>query len=153
MRITAFNFRTGKSLAGKYTIAQKIGDGYEGEVYIIKEVGTDIERVAKFFFPHRNEKEQASKFYAKKLHKLEHCPVVMQYHFQGHITVKGQPVAYLVSQFIDGDMLSEYLKKQPGKRMQPFEALHLFHEIVNGMLCVHGAGEYHGDIHTDNIMV
>lgn len=153
MQISSFDFRKGKSLAGKYVVQQKIGDGYEGEVYIIKEVNTGIERVAKFFFPHRNEKELASKHHAKKMHKLANCPVVVQYHFHGEVRVQGQPVTYLVSQFIDGDVLSEYIESKPGKRLQPFEALHILHAIVEGLVCVHRSGEYHGDLHTDNVLI
>lgn len=152
MKINSFDFPVGKSL-GKYEIVQRIGEGFEGEVYIIKEVDTDIERVAKFFFPHRNEKNSTSNHYAKQLHKLNNCHVVVQYHFRGEVQVKGQRVTYLVSEFIDGEVLEDYVQAQVGKRLQPFEALHLFYAIVNGLYCVHKAGEYHGDIHNDNIMV
>ena len=152
MRIEAFDFPAKKSL-NKYEIVQKIGEGYEGEVYIIKEIDTDIERVAKFFFPHRNVKDKASKHYAKQLHKLNKCNAVVQYHFRGEVRVKGQPVTYLVSELIDGDVLEEYQKSKPGKRLQAFEALHVCYAVAKAVQCIHKSGEYHGDIHTENIMV
>lgn len=153
MKITEFNFKSGKSLAGKYTINQKIGEGYESEVYTIKEVGTKIERVAKFFFPHLNEREQASKYAALKLHKLQDCPSVVQYHFHGTITVKGQQVHYIVSQFLEGEPISEYIARKKGKKVEPYEALNILYAIVNAVLCVHQKNENHGDIHEDNIFI
>lgn len=47
-----------------------LGSGWEGEVYKILETSTGIECAAKLFYPYRNENNCASKFNAKKLHKL-----------------------------------------------------------------------------------
>lgn len=153
MRIDSFNFPSGKSLASKYEVVRLIGKGWEGEVYLIRESATKIERAAKFFFPHRNKNEKSSKYYAKKLHKLNNCNIVMQYHFQGAVVVKGQTVHYLVSDFLQGEMLSGYVSSRYGKKLPVFEALHILHALVEGLLEVHKLGEYHGDLHTDNIMI
>ncbi|MFV2067521.1 MAG: hypothetical protein ACC645_11120, partial [Pirellulales bacterium] len=55
-RINAFDFRPGRVLAGKYEVVSRLGAGWEGEVYMLREMPTGIERAAKFFFPHRNER-------------------------------------------------------------------------------------------------
>ena len=152
-KITAFNFPEGKSINGKYEIARYLGGGWEGEVYLLKEKKTGIERAAKFFFPHRNSKNKTSDFHAKKLHQLKECNIITQYHFQGEIQVQKQAVTYIVSEFIQGQMISTFLKEQPGKRLQPFEAIHLLYALVKGMTCVHDAKAYHGDLHSDNIII
>ena len=50
-------------------------------------------------------------------------------------------------------MLSEFLERQPGKRLHYFAALHLLHSLASGLEDIHRMGEYHGDLHTDNIIV
>jgi serine/threonine protein kinase len=62
-------------------------------------------------------------------------------------------VELLVSDFAEGVLLSSYLNQKRGKRLVPFEALHLIHSLALGIEQIHFLGEYHGDIHTDNILV
>lgn len=151
-KIDSFNFEPGRIIAGKYKVLDFLGKGWEGEVYAVKEVATGIERALKFFYPHRNPKGKASKFYAKKMHKLRHCGIIIQYYGQD-LYFHEQPVTFLVSEFIEGELLSEFLKRQPGKRLHPYAALHLLHALASGMECIHHLKEYHGDLHTDNIIV
>ena len=73
-RPISFDFEPGATLVDKYVVEEKLGGGWEGEVYRIREKMTGVERAAKFFYPQRNEKDQAVKFYAKKLHTLRDCP-------------------------------------------------------------------------------
>ena len=47
-----------------------LGAGWEGEVYLVRERGTGIERTVKIFFPRRNPRDRTLRFYARKLHKL-----------------------------------------------------------------------------------
>lgn len=151
--IKTFDFSPGTFLAGKYEVVTFLGAGWEGEVYLVRERVTGIERTAKFFFPHRNLRDKASSFYAKKLHKLRHCPILIQYHTQELITYRGVPVTFLVSDFVEGELLSDFLRRQPGHRLSPFQALHLLHTLAKGIARIHEMGEYHGDLHTDNVIV
>ena len=152
-KIDYFDFEPGRILLRKYEILQKLGEGWEGEVYLLKELGTGIERAGKFFFPQRNVKNLAIQYYAKKLHKLRHCPIIIQYYTQETILVRKAPVTFLVSEFVEGELLEGYLKRQRGKRLRPFRALHLLHSLASGMEQVHSLGEYHGDLHSENIIV
>ena len=52
--IKSFQLPPGRILAGKYEIISRLGRGWEGEVYKLRELATDIERAGKFFFPQRN---------------------------------------------------------------------------------------------------
>ena len=130
-----------------------LGAGWEGEVYLIRELATGIDRTAKLFFPHRNLKDKSTQFYAKKLHKLRHCPIVIQYSTQETIHYRNKPVTVLISEYVEGELLSEFIKRQPGKRLTPFQSLHLLHSLASGMECIHAMREYHGDLHSDNIIV
>ncbi|MDX1433847.1 MAG: protein kinase [Gammaproteobacteria bacterium] len=152
-RIYEFNLGPGRVLSGRYEVVSFLGGGWEGEVYRVRERATGIERTAKLFFPQRNVRDRAVKFYAKKLHKLKNCPIVIPYHFQDTIRLRGTSVSFLVSDYVEGEVLSKFLSRQPGGRLGAFTALHLLHALASGMECIHKAGEYHGDLHPENIIV
>ncbi len=151
--INAFEFKPGRIIAKKYVIERLLGSGWEAEVYLIREINTGIEHTAKFFFPHRNIKDKSLKFYACKLHALRKCPIVIQYSTQESIIFKKTPISFLVSEYVEGELLEDYLNRQPGKRLHPFQALHLLYSLAKGMEYIHNVGEYHGDLHAGNIIV
>ncbi len=151
--IDTFNLYPGRILAGKYEVVSKLGAGWEGEVFLVREKITGIERAAKFFYPQRNIDNKACIYYAQKLHRLSHCPILIQYITQETITYRGIPITFLVSEYVEGELLSEFLARQPGGRLPPFQGLHLLHALASGMEFIHGMKEYHGDLHTDNIIV
>lgn len=152
-RFEAFGLRPGTILADRYEVLAKLGGGWEGEVYLVAERAAGVERTAKLFFPQRNPRDRAAKFYARKLHKLRHCPIVVQYHTQESIEFRGTPVTFLVSEFVDGELLQSFVRRQRGRRLQPFQAVHLLHALARGVECIHRAGDYHGDLHIENVMV
>lgn len=152
-RLNTFDFRPGRVLAGKFEVISRIGAGWEGEVYRVRERATGIERAAKFFFPQRNPGDRILRFYAKKLHKLRHCPLLIQYHTRETIYFGDVAVSFLVSEFVEGELLSEFVRRHPGRRLHTFEALHVLHALAVGMQPVHLLKDYHGDLHTDNIII
>ena len=152
-RISSFKLSGGTLLAGKYEVVLRLGSGWEGEVYLVRECGTRIERTVKIFFPRRNLGNRALRFYARKLHKLRHCPIVIQYHTRDTFVFNGLPVSFLVSEFVEGELLSDFLKRQSGRRLNSFQAVHLLHALAAGIELIHNVGEYHGDLHTDNVIV
>ena len=151
--IEHFDFRPGRVLARKYEVIQPLGGGWEGEVYMVRERNTSIERAVKLFYPQRNPRDKVSSFYARKLHRLRHCPITIQYHTSETITWRRQSITLLVSDFVEGELLSDFLARQPGKRLTAYPALHLLHALAAGIECIHAMKEYHGDLHTENIIV
>ncbi len=152
-RVKSFNLAPGRRLAGKYEVVSLLGTGWEGEVYKIRERSTGIERAAKVFFPQRNPRNRKLNWYARKLHKLRSCPIVIQYQTQETFRCRRTPVTFLVSEFVEGEILSAFLARQPGERLSVFQALHLLHTLAQGIECIHRMRDYHGDLHTDNIIV
>lgn len=152
-RVETFGLRPGTILAERYEVLAKLGSGWEGEVYLVSERAAGVERTAKLFFPQRNPRDRTTKFYARKLHKLRHCPIVVQYHTQESIELRGVQVKFLVSEFVEGEILDRFVRRQRGRRLQPFQAVHLLHALARGVECIHRAGDYHGDLHVENVMV
>ncbi len=148
-----YDLAEGGRLGRHYTVLDFLGDGYEGEVYKVAEKTTEIVRAAKLFYKKNHIQKHPHVAYAKRLHQLRACPIVIQYHHQDKVKIRGQDVDFLVSDFIEGDVLSNFIANSPQKRLQPFEALHLFYAIVKGIEQIHLLNEYHGDIHSDNIIV
>ncbi len=151
--IDTFALAPGRRLARKYIVGELLGKGWEGEVYHVTEIATGIERAAKIFFPKRNLGNRAIKQYARKLNKLRDCSIIIQYHTQESFRYRGQEIPFLVSEYVEGELLTEMLARQPGKRMHPFEALHLLYALAKGVEEIHRLGEYHGDLHSDNVIV
>jgi len=151
--IESFGLAPGRVLARKYEVVSRLGAGWEGEVYKIREKATGIERAAKLFFPQRNPHNRAARFYARKLHALRDCPIVIHYHTEETIVLRREPITVLVSEYVEGELLTGFLERQPGGRLHPFAALHLLHALVEGLECVHRRSHYHADLHPDNIIV
>ncbi|MCB0321739.1 MAG: protein kinase [Bdellovibrionales bacterium] len=152
-RIDSFGFAPGRILAGKYEVVDCLGAGWEGEVYKVRELATGIERAIKFFFPHRQKRKDLLRWYANKLHKFRGCPMVIQYQTQDTMRFRGQQVTFLVSEFVEGVLLKEFLKQRRGMRLTPFEGLHLLHALACGMEAIHLLRDYHGDLHLENVIV
>src|SRR5579862_6253537 len=152
-KVRRFDFPPGRSVAGKYLIQRQLGSGYEGEVYAIVERATGIRRAAKFYYPHRDPMGKAAIVYARKLDALRHCPILMQYHHQETAYFKRKKVMVVISELVEGQKLSSFLADQPGQRLSTFEALHVLYVLARGIAPIHERGEYHGDIHDDNIMI
>src|SRR5438094_7103314 len=148
-----FDFPAGRTVAGKYIIERPLGSGWEGEVYVITEKTTGIKRAAKFYYPHRDPMGRAALAYARKLDALRHCPILMQYHHQEIASVRHRKVTVVISELVEGQKLSQFLAQQPEHRLSTFEALNVLYVLARGIAPIHARGEYHGDIHDDNIMI
>src|SRR3954470_7457173 len=151
--VRRFDFQPGRKIAGKYEIERMLGSGWEGEVYAIIERTTGIRRAAKFYYPYRDPTGKAAIAYARKLDALRHCPILMQYHHQEIAWVRKKKVLIVISELVEGQKLSEFLHSQRNHALSTFEALHVLHVLARGISPIHARGEYHGDIHDDNIMV
>ncbi|MFT3787126.1 MAG: protein kinase [Tepidisphaeraceae bacterium] len=145
-----FDFEPGRKV-GRYVIEQSLGGGYEGEVYVVVDRATGIRRAAKFYYPQRDPHGKNAIAYARKLDALRHCPILLQYLHQEVIRVKRSPVTVVISELVEGVKLSDFLAEQ--KKLSTFECLHVLYALARGISPIHARGEYHGDIHDENIMI
>src|SRR5436190_21481162 len=151
--VRRFDFAPGRKIAGKYEIERPLGSGWEGEVYAIVERTTGNRRAAKFYYPYRDPTGSSAIAYARKLDALRHCPILMQYHHQEVAYVRKRKVTIVISALVEGQKLSEFLGQQRYHALSTFEALHVLYTLARGIAPIHARGEYHGDIHDDNIMI
>lgn len=151
--IDRFNLPTGYMIAGKYRVVEKLGGGWEGEVYRVREKIIGADRAAKIFFPVAGDRNRTARFYARKLHKLRNCPILIKYSTQEKIIYEETPITVLISEYVEGELLYDFVRRQRGRRLTPFEALHLLYELALGIEIIHTAREYHGDLHDYNILI
>jgi len=152
-RIDSFDLAPGRVIGSKYVVDSKLGGGWEGEVYKVTERRTGAMRAAKLFFPQRNREDRAVTFYAKKLERLTGCRIVIQYHHSETLRFRGLPITCLISEFVEGEILRDFVQRQPRRRMDPYAALSLLYALAEGLEEVHERGEYHGDLHDRNVMI
>jgi serine/threonine protein kinase len=148
---TPFDFKPGRVLAGKYVVAEFLGGGWEGEAYLVHERTTGFPRVAKFYYPERNEKGKSLKEYVKRLEKLSDLGGVIRYMHSDSIRWAGKKLDFMVSTRAPGKQLSYYIKKRGV--LKPLEALLIVEQIAAGLEAIHAQNLYHGDVHEDNVMV
>jgi serine/threonine protein kinase len=152
-KIVSFDLAPGQRIGDTYRVEEFLGGGLEGEVYRVTELQTRVRRAAKLFYPQQNQGNRAARVYAQKLDRLRHCPIVIQYHHAETLAVGRTPVTCLVSEYVDGILLSDFVAAHPGRRLPPFKALHLLYALARGLEQIHACQEYHGDLHTGNILV
>jgi tRNA A-37 threonylcarbamoyl transferase component Bud32 len=151
--VPRLRLQPGMTLGRNYFVVEFLGSGWEGEVYKVEERDTGILRAAKIFYDRPGLRRDQIRRYARKLYKLRHCSIVTQYHHRDVARVAGSALPILVSDFVEGQLLEQYVLRLPKKRLPAGDALHLLHSLAMGVEQIHVAGEYHADIHASNIMV
>jgi len=134
-------------------VQSALGSGSEGEVYRIVERDTGIHRAAKLYFAQQGPQSKNVVWHARKLNKLRHCGIVLQYHHTQMVQVGRRRVLCLISELCDGHQLEKWVANQRGARLPVYVALHVLYHLTRGLEQIHGLGEYHADVHSQNILI
>ena len=152
-KIETFNLTPGRRIGKRYTVEGLLGWGSEGEVYRVQDRDTGIVRAAKIYFPHIDPDRRLSIRHARKLDKLRRCPVVLQYHHSEDLVIQRQHTIAVISELCEGIPLWSWVQQHRGKRLSPFVAINVLYHLVCGLEGVHDMGEYHSDVHSENILI
>lgn len=152
-RSESFSLSPGRRIGRRYRVEYLLGAGSEGEVYRVQEDQTGIRRAAKLFYSHRDPDRRLSVRHARKLERLRDCPIVLQYHHMEEVAVRGQKTVALISELCEGEPLQRWVDRARGGRLPLYPALVLLHELAVGLEQIHAHGEYHSDVHTENVLV
>ena len=151
-RITSYNLKEGRRIGNGYVVEHRLGGGSEGEVYRVRERRTGIVRAAKIYFPHDDPKGQMPARRAQKLEALRDCPIVLQYFHTEEIRI-GRRDHGDDQRLLARSTLQEWMGRYRGRRVPPFVALTILHRLVSGLEDIHERGEYHADVHSENILI
>jgi protein kinase-like protein len=148
--LAAARLGPGTRLSGIYEIDRRIGSGGMGEIFrghavetgdpvAIKVMRTDLDDNAMALALFRKE--------AKALHNIQHEAIVRYYVFAND---PGTHRHYLAMEFVDGQPLSDLIKRGP----LSFEAVgELQQRLAAGLDAAHRHGIIHRDLSPDNVLI
>ena len=141
----------GEVLDEKYRLERLLGQGGMGAVYLATHLGTERYVALKLITPKfmRNEEfVQRFKREARAAGRLRHPNVVDVTDF-GFARASGEPVAYLVMEYLDGCTLGDVLSEE--KRLPLEWVIDILEQVCSAVHEAHQQGVVHRDLKPENI--
>ena len=148
---TGLNHYVGEILDEKYRLERLLGQGGMGAVYLATHLGTERYVALKLITPQfmRNEEfVQRFKREARAAGRLRHPNVVDVTDF-GFARASGEPVAYLVMEYLDGCTLGDVLNEE--KRLPLEWVVDILEQVCSAVHEAHLQGVVHRDLKPENI--
>jgi len=144
-------YRRNTKLNGRYVIQEKIGEGWEGTTYRVRDRLDGRIKALKLITNLRRRKAILNQ--ARVLVRLQH-PNIIEYYNVDSLKLNGEVCYFLLVEYLDGPRLSQVIRRR-ARRAAPqlFEMLRVFYQICRGMAYVHDRRILHDDLHTDNIIL
>ncbi|MBI4161734.1 MAG: protein kinase [Acidobacteria bacterium] len=89
---------------------------------------------------------------AHRMVRLFHQNIVQHYGV-GQMVISGFSIPFLITEYVDGPSLAEFLADHGRRRVGLFEALGYFSGIAQALAFAHSRGYAHGDVHRDNVLL
>src|SRR5437763_1075089 len=137
-------------LDGKYRLIERLGAGGMGEVFKAEHVFLGATRVIKIVRPQISSSTEAHDRFVREARlatKVHHHNVATLHDFAS----LPEGAAYMVWEYIDGENLSQVLRKRG--QLVPRLAVRLAVEALAGLDAIHRAGIVHRDISPENLMI
>lgn len=142
----------GSRINGRYLVKRRIGVGWEGVTYQVKDRLDGRLKAIKFIT--NVERRKAILAQARVLVRLHH-PNIINYYNVDRVEIAGEGHYFLLVEYLQGPRLSEVIQAhfRHAKRPPLFFGLRVFYQICRGMAYVHDQRILHDDLHTDNIIL
>jgi eukaryotic-like serine/threonine-protein kinase len=144
--VTVDPFVVGSQL-GPFRIEERLGEGGMGVVYRATDVRLNRSVAVKMLFEDAADAAARRRFQreAQMASALNH-PHIVTVHDAGEVDGR----QYLVTEFVDGGTLRDWIKERTRDRRQ---LLDLLAGVADGLAAAHAAGILHRDIKPDNVLV
>ena len=140
-----------KIYAERYEILEEVGQGGMATVYRALDRRLDRTVALKVMHPFLAGKEQNRRRFhreAQVVGKLEHDNIVQVYDYSGIDSRE----AFIVSEFIDGETLKEFVEGAPGLLLTEIASM-ILHPLARALGYAHDNGVIHRDVKLENVMV
>jgi serine/threonine protein kinase len=144
--------RTGTKINGRYVVKGRIGVGWEGVTYQVKDRLDGRLKAVKFITNVKRRKAILNQ--ARVLVRLHH-PNIINYYNVDRVEIAGESHYFLLVEYLQGPRLSQVIRRhfRRSDHAPLFYGLRIFYQICRGMAYVHDQRILHDDLHTDNIIL
>jgi len=146
-RVKSFRLRRGRTI-GDYSIRERLGRGWEGEVYRVREKYSQSERVLKLFDYKAGYRFSRVSRFCRKYERLTGVNGVIRFHHGGWSV--DHRAHYIVMEYVPGKTLERF---PPRGGVPVFRALRIVRDILRVVDACHARQCRVGDIAPENIII
>ncbi len=145
----------GDIVAGQYEVKGCIAHGGLGWVYLAVDHNVNDRPVVLKGLVHAGDAEAQAIAMAERqfLAEVVHPQIVQIFNFVEHVDRNGDPVGYIVMEYIGGQSLKHGLNKGKDKKLPVAEAIAYLLEILPALGYLHSIGLVYNDLKPENIML
>ena len=147
--------RPGDIVAGQYEVKGCIAHGGLGWVYLAVDHNVNDRPVVLKGLVHSGDAEAQAIAMAERqfLAEVVHPQIVQIFNFVEHTDRHGDPVGYIVMEYIGGQSLKRGSKKGKAEKLPVAEAIAYLLEILPALSYLHSIGLVYNDLKPENIML
>ncbi|MEI7715195.1 MAG: serine/threonine-protein kinase PknG [Mycobacterium sp.] len=146
---------SGDTVAGQYEVRGCIAHGGLGWVYLAVDHNVNDRPVVLKGLVHSGDAEAQTIAMAERqfLAEVVHPQIVQIFNFVEHVDRQGDPVGYIVMEYIGGQSLKQGLKEGRAEKLPVAEAIAYLLEILPALGYLHSIGLVYNDLKPENIML
>jgi serine/threonine-protein kinase PknG len=145
----------GDIVAGQYEVKGCIAHGGLGWVYLAVDHNVNDRPVVLKGLVHSGDAEAQAMAMAERqfLAEVVHPQIVQIFNFVEHTDRHGDPVGYIVMEYIGGQSLKQRIKESEAEKLPVAEAIAYLLEILPALSYLHSIGLVYNDLKPENIML
>jgi serine/threonine-protein kinase len=146
----AMRFEEGQTIAGRYRLARKLGDGAMGSVHEAENVAIHRRVALKILHPHVGDRNEARLRFEREAQAAGRIgsPHIVEVLDLGELDGGGR---FLVMELLEGETLAQRIKARG--RLDAEEAASVVAQLLAGLGAAHAAGILHRDLKPANVFL